>query len=196
MPRPGWLRELHFCLIPEVVTWTDVQGDGNCGYRSVACAVKNNEDDWMEVRLDVYNCIRRHELFFNDYFGGGNSVYRVLASVAYWDNTPAPLQKWMTITDVGVVVATYYNALVLSASSSGNQTYLPLWAPEGVSQLSYQMAILFLEAGSHFVYLKLNDNCPLPLFNLQWVRYNHSSVAYLPEVLRDRREAWDILTSV
>ncbi|XP_012836564.1 PREDICTED: uncharacterized protein LOC105957185 [Erythranthe guttata] len=169
MPRPSWLREHHFCLVLEVVTWTDVQGNGNCGYRSVAYAVKNNEDDWMEVRLDVYNCIRRHELFFNNYFGGGNSVYRVLASVAYWDNAPAPLQKWMTITDVDVVVATYYNALVLSASSSGNQTSLPLWAPEG----------------SHFVYLKLNDNCPLPPFNLQWARYNNNTVAYLPEALRD-----------
>ncbi|XP_012858085.1 PREDICTED: uncharacterized protein LOC105977330 [Erythranthe guttata] len=158
--------------------------------------IKNSEDDWMDVRLDVYTCIRSHELLFNDYFGGGNSVYRVLASVAYWDNAPAPLQKWMTITDVGVVVATYYNALVLSASSSGNQTYLPLWAPGGVSQLSYQMTILFLEAGSHFVYLKLNDNCPLPPFNLQWARYSNYTVAYLPEALRERREAWDILTSV
>ncbi|XP_012841218.1 PREDICTED: uncharacterized protein LOC105961536 isoform X2 [Erythranthe guttata] len=117
MPRPSWMRELHFCLVPEIVTWTDVQWDGNCGYRSVACAVKNSEDDWMDVRLDVYNCIRSHAPFFNDYFGGGNSVYRVLASVAYWDNALAPLQKWMTITDVGVVVATYYNALVLSSDA-------------------------------------------------------------------------------
>ncbi|XP_012827737.1 PREDICTED: uncharacterized protein LOC105949016 [Erythranthe guttata] len=121
--RPRTNSTLHFCLVPEVVTWTDVQGDGNCGYRSVACAVKNHEDDWMDVRMDVYNCIKTHEEFFKDYFGGGNLVYRVLASVAYWDNAPAPYEKWMTITDVGVVVATYYNALVLSASSLGNQTY-------------------------------------------------------------------------
>ncbi|XP_012839916.1 PREDICTED: uncharacterized protein LOC105960297 [Erythranthe guttata] len=79
MPRPSWMRELHFCLVPEIVTWTDVLRDGNCGYRSVACAVKNSEDDWMDVRLDVYICIRMHAPFFNDYFGRGNSVYRVLA---------------------------------------------------------------------------------------------------------------------
>ncbi|XP_012830949.1 PREDICTED: uncharacterized protein LOC105951998 [Erythranthe guttata] len=164
--------------------------------RSVACAVKNHEDDWMNVRLHVYNCIRRHEEFFKDYFGGGNSVYRVLTSVAYWDNAPAPYEKWMTITDVGVVVATYYNALVLSASSLGNQTYLPLWASEGVSQLSYEMTILFLEPGSHFVYVKMNDNCPLPPIDRQWARYSNNSVAYLPEALRSGHEAWDILNSV
>ncbi|XP_012850801.1 PREDICTED: uncharacterized protein LOC105970510 [Erythranthe guttata] len=182
IPRPPWMRHLHFCLVPEVVTWTDVQGDGNCGYRSVACAVKNHEDDWMDVRMDVYNCIKTHEEFFKDYFGGGNLVYRVLASIAYWDNAPAPYEKWMTITDVGVVVATYYNALVLSASSLGNQTYLPLWAPEGVSQLSYEMTILFLESGSHFVYVKMNDNCPLPPFDRQWARNNNSN-----EILEDSR---------
>ncbi|XP_012847960.1 PREDICTED: uncharacterized protein LOC105967917 [Erythranthe guttata] len=102
----------------------------------------------------------------------------------------------MTITDVGVVVATCHNALVLSASSSGNQTYLPLWGSEGATQLSYQMTILHLEAGSHFVYVKMTDNCPLPPFNLQWRRYTNDSVAYLTEALRGRRQAWDILNNV
>ncbi|XP_012833854.1 PREDICTED: protein FAR-RED ELONGATED HYPOCOTYL 3-like [Erythranthe guttata] len=160
------------------------------------CLWHINMNDWMDVRMDVYNCIKTHEEFFKDYFGGGNLVYRVLVSVAYWDNAPSPYEKWMTITDVGVVVATYYNALVLSASSLGNQTYLPLWAPEGVSQLSYEMTILFLESGSHFVYVKMNDNCPLPPFDRQWARYSNNSVAYLPEALRSRREMWDILNSV
>ncbi|XP_012849666.1 PREDICTED: uncharacterized protein LOC105969458 isoform X2 [Erythranthe guttata] len=136
IPRPPWMRQLHFCLVPEVVTWTDVQGDGNCGYRSVACAVKNHEDDWMDVRMDVYNCIKTHEEFFKDYFGGGNLAYRVLASVAYWDNAPAPYEKWMTITDVGVVVGVGLIHPNVRANSTNSQTHDEMHVVEGNCHLT------------------------------------------------------------
>ncbi|XP_012831116.1 PREDICTED: uncharacterized protein LOC105952146 [Erythranthe guttata] len=149
--QPEFIRNLHFALVPDDVTWKNVLGDGNCGYRSVACAVKGDEENWNDVRLDVYNFLRNNEEFFKDYYGGGNYIYQVMTSVPHWQNGPAPLNKWMTITDVGVVVATCYNALVLSTSSSGNQTYLPLFSPVGVSQLSHEMTIVYLAEGSHFV---------------------------------------------
>ncbi|XP_012853814.1 PREDICTED: protein FAR1-RELATED SEQUENCE 4-like [Erythranthe guttata] len=47
MPQPDFLRNLHFCRVPEFVTWTYIRGDGNCGNRSIACAVKDHEVGYL-----------------------------------------------------------------------------------------------------------------------------------------------------
>lgn len=58
-PKPIWVYQPMFIshvpnfLVPNVLSWKVVSGDGNCGFRCVAHIVKGCEELWMDVRSDL-----------------------------------------------------------------------------------------------------------------------------------------------
>ena len=76
---------------------------------------------------------------------------------------------------------------------SGSCTYLPLRAPPGVH---VPQGILYLFTDNHHFYrLRVNANCPMPLLFLEWWTdyLADNSVKHLPDMFRDRFEAWNCI---
>ncbi|KAL5193568.1 hypothetical protein HKD37_20G055767 [Glycine soja] len=79
----------------------DVKGDGNCGYRSVA-------EDYIKL------------------FGGTGRFEELRMSLLVDGLTKVTTDKWMDITDMGHVIASRYNVIVVSLSKQQNMTFFPL----------------------------------------------------------------------
>ncbi|CAG8525843.1 11928_t:CDS:2 [Gigaspora margarita] len=43
---------------------TDVNGDGNCGYRALAVCLERNENEWLEVRKELRKELIEREQFY------------------------------------------------------------------------------------------------------------------------------------
>ncbi|XP_057249021.1 uncharacterized protein LOC125495024 [Beta vulgaris subsp. vulgaris] len=50
-------------IIPFIVGWNDVLGDGNCGFRCVADAFNGGEDRWPHARQHLYNEISMKKIY-------------------------------------------------------------------------------------------------------------------------------------
>ncbi|XP_012853005.1 PREDICTED: uncharacterized protein LOC105972586 [Erythranthe guttata] len=186
-------------VVPSILSWVDVIGDGNCGYRCVAEVVMGSQDHWMKVRKALFMELSdRFEMYTKVYGGGAEGeqyVASMMSSLCHWTDTSAPVERWMTLSDMGLVIATHYNVMVLELSSRQNLTHLPLVSPDGAGQLSSVVGIGYEATAKHFVLLRVSDECPVPPFNPQWRRYKQPSVAYLENLFARRCRMWELLSA-
>ncbi|KAJ1409126.1 MULE transposase domain [Sesbania bispinosa] len=75
------------------------------------------------------------------------------------------LDKWMTLSDMGYVIASRYNLVLVSLSKSGSMTFSPL---RGCPKLSHQIICIRYVYGNHFVKVELKDGSLIPSIALQW----------------------------
>ncbi|XP_073219708.1 uncharacterized protein [Cicer arietinum] len=108
----------------------------------------------------------------------GNCGFRANAALLGW--TVEPLQnslkisgfhaqgkdKWMTIPNLGYVIATGYNVILVSLSRNLNITFFPLnKAPSKESSLISLLAIRFVNEN---YWIKLKSDLPLPPTSQKW----------------------------
>eukprot|EP00256_Glycine_max_P064810 XP_025979405.1 uncharacterized protein LOC112997722 [Glycine max] len=104
----------------------DVKVDGNCGYRSVTDLSGMGEDSWSVVR---YHLLKELGKFSEDYtrlFGGMERFEELRKSLHVDGLTKVITDKWMDITDMGHVIASRYNVIVVSLSKQQSMTFFPL----------------------------------------------------------------------
>ena len=95
--------------------------DGNCGYRVISLCAGMGEDGWPTVRKSLTKeMLSKRELYMR-IFQSEERVARVLDSlhVRHMDpNRSSSVDKWMTLPDIGYVVATRYKCVVVSLAPS------------------------------------------------------------------------------
>ncbi|XP_012842034.1 PREDICTED: uncharacterized protein LOC105962277 [Erythranthe guttata] len=152
MPRKKPGDELNFrSYIPgfvagSIVSYANVIADGNCGYRCVAEAVFRDQNRWSRVRRDLIADMYEH---FGTYASqnGQDEVIRWIEKCD-WQEGPCSRDKWMSFPDMGMSIATKYNAALVLYAIGGNITYLPLVGP---GELSHMIHMVLL--GNHLVYI-------------------------------------------
>jgi len=81
----------------------------------------------------------------------------------------APPDKWLTLPDMGHIVATYYNRHVVEITSLeigiSEASFLIRGNPL-INQKSHIMCLGLIP--SHFILLFLKDYCPLPPSSTEW----------------------------
>lgn len=158
-------RELPSCISKYIIEVVDVMGDGHCGYRVISLALGMG-NDWKLVRSDIAKEIQNNfSLYANIY--GNERCLELLASLDCMV-TPAPLDKWMTMPGMGLIVASCYNIRFVHFSKFQSFTFLPLHsAPPTFPRTVF---IAFIN-GNHFVQLMIHGDCPLPPVFMSWKRY-------------------------
>ncbi|KAK8936189.1 hypothetical protein KSP39_PZI013358 [Platanthera zijinensis] len=106
-----------------IIDAINVMGDGHCGYRVISAAVYKN-DDWSQVRHDLSQELHQNEMLYNQVFGLARKD-ELLKSLDC-EMVPAPVEKWMTMPDMGLVVASCYNVQLVNFSLEQSFTFLPL----------------------------------------------------------------------
>ncbi|KAK8952099.1 hypothetical protein KSP39_PZI004074 [Platanthera zijinensis] len=158
-----------------IIDAIDVMGNGHCGYRVISAAVYKN-DDWSQVRHDLSQELHQNEMLYNQVFGLARKD-ELLKSLDC-EMVPAPVEKWMTMPDMGLVVASCYNVQLVNFSLEQLFTFLPLHsAPQDTRKL---ICIGFIN-GNHYIHLKVGEECPMPRVFPVWLTYR-TEVA----------EQWDI----
>jgi histone-lysine N-methyltransferase SETD2 len=154
----------------------DVEGDGYCGYRVVPLHEGGNQEDYDLVELNMTREIKLHRKLYEKVFADKELVnYIINVLVQSGKSTKrgvAPLDKWLTFPDMGHVVTTYYNRVVVELTSPINgvsETFFPLRSSPPKDPSSQLLVIGLIP--NHFVYVKLKSDAPIPKTSETWMQY-------------------------
>ncbi|KAL5165118.1 Protein FAR1-RELATED SEQUENCE 5 [Glycine soja] len=94
----------------------DVIADGNCGYWSVAGLLGMGEDSWSLVHNHLFKELGKFSDEYIKLFGGTDRFEELRMSLLVDGLTKVTMDKWMDITDMGYVIASRYNVILVSLS--------------------------------------------------------------------------------
>ncbi len=122
--RP-YLGQFPLQFHPYIEEIVDVEDDGNCGYRSIAALLGKSEDGWSIVRQDLEKEIRMHYDLYSQLFG---DQYQALRESLLGVTGSCFRDKWMTLPDMGYVIATKYKLVLVSLNPCSQTcwTFFPL----------------------------------------------------------------------
>jgi len=136
---------------PYILDVVDVKTNGHCGYRVVAAELGMGEESWVVVRMNLLKELSQWRQECVELFGGDERYEYLKKSllVDHMSMVPtantlsfvlcissfnfvrhlylqARTDKWMTIPDMGYVIANRYNVLFVSLSMIQSLTIFPL----------------------------------------------------------------------
>ncbi|KAL5148319.1 hypothetical protein HKD37_13G035375 [Glycine soja] len=146
----------------------DVKADGNCGYRSIAALLGMGEDLWPLVRNELIKELGRWSHEYMNLFGGTERFEQLKMSLLVDGFSKVSVDKWMDITEMGYVIASRYNVILVSLSRQQSMTFFPLRSQPPPDSSGHRMICVSHVFGNHFVQVYLKDHCPLPPPALLW----------------------------
>ncbi|GAB4850773.1 hypothetical protein Ancab_039916 [Ancistrocladus abbreviatus] len=161
-------------MVPCIHSWVDVVGDGNCGYRAVAVAIGLNENAWAVVRRDLWLEMRSRINLYASVFVC-DDVVTVMQGVAHWCGL-CDSSHWMTMPDIGHVIATRYHVVVVLLSRAESITFLPLTSTVNYDPPTHVITLALLEQTNHFIMINLIDDALLPPLVSNWQHCHEESV--------------------
>ncbi|KAL5146567.1 putative protein FAR1-RELATED SEQUENCE 10 [Glycine soja] len=146
----------------------DVKADGNCGYRSIATLLGIGEDSWLLVHNELIKELGRWSHEYMNLFGGTERFEQLKLSLLVDGFSKVSVDKWMDITEMGYVIASRYNVILVSLSRQQSMTFFPLRSQPPPDSSGHRMICVGHVFGNHFVQVYLKDHCPLPPLALLW----------------------------
>ncbi|XP_062005907.1 uncharacterized protein LOC133723092 [Rosa rugosa] len=159
-----------------IANQTDVDMDGNCGYRVVTISMGFGHDGWRTVRKHLLDELRGNRTFYEDHIFGAKRFHELENCLDYFVDGFAPENFWMTMPDMGHIIATCYGVTVIHLSSTMCITFLPLYN-RNECRNEYrgdceggEFAIGYV--GRHFVKVNLiSQSVPIPPVTPLWHKY-------------------------
>ncbi|KAH1205963.1 hypothetical protein GmHk_16G046539 [Glycine max] len=146
----------------------DVKADGNYGYRSIATLLGMGEDSWPLVRNELIKELGRWSHEYMNLFGGTKRFEQLKLSLLVDGFSKVSVDKWMDITEMGYVIVSRYNVILVSLSRQQSMTFFPLRSQSPPDSSGHRMICVSHVFGNHFVQVYLKDHCPLPPPALLW----------------------------
>ncbi|KAM6547138.1 hypothetical protein CsatB_018814 [Cannabis sativa] len=169
----SYMNSLPCELKPYIQVIKDVAQDGNCGFRAIAGLLDMGEDNWRQVRKDLINELDHHR---NDYkrlyghcFDNVDDLCRILSC---FDSRPS-VNHWMIMPDMGHIIASRYNVVLVHLSIQQSFTFLPLRSNPSPTDLHKLITIGFVN-NNHFIQVFMHAGCPIPPITKEWFMYHHS----------------------
>ncbi|KAJ1391902.1 FAR1-related protein [Sesbania bispinosa] len=143
----------------------DVARDGNCGYRAISALLGMGEESWPIIRQELHRevCYWHHD--YATLFGDEQSCYQLRNSLLVDGRTSVSVDKWMTLPDMGYVIASRYNVMLVSLSIDQSMTFFPL---RGHPPPNHKILCIGYVDGNHWVQVFLKEDSPLPPTAIQW----------------------------
>ncbi|XP_073220892.1 uncharacterized protein, partial [Cicer arietinum] len=112
------------------------------------------ENCWAFIRQQ---CVIELQEFMSHYeilFGGENYVRQLIHNV--YVEQVASKDNWMTLPEMGYVIASKFNVVVVALSLNQSQTYFPLQSPPPTCMSDHRVIVIAFVNNCHFVqvYLK------------------------------------------
>jgi histone-lysine N-methyltransferase SETD2 len=120
--------------------------------------------------------IKNHRKLYENVFGGKARFEKILealhSSPRSTRRSVAPKEKWLSFPDMGHVIATYYNRIVVELTSpiiGVSETFFPLRSKPPTNPESRILCLGLIP--EHFVQVKLKPGAILPKASAEWRRY-------------------------
>lgn len=114
--------ELH-CYINDII---DVVPDGNCGFRALAALLGQEEHNWAQIRIDLAKELQEFHHEYVALYGSIERVNQLLDSLYTIPGMLVTPDKWMSLPDMGYLIATKFKLVFLVLSNCGCITFFPL----------------------------------------------------------------------
>ncbi|KAH1233142.1 hypothetical protein GmHk_09G025655 [Glycine max] len=129
----------------------DVKADGNCEYRSIAALLGMGEDSWPLVRNELIKELGRWLHEYMNLFCGTERFEQLNLSLLVDGFSKVSVDKWMDITEMGYVIASRYNIILVSLSRQQSMTFFPLRSQPPPDSSGHHMICVGHVFGNHFV---------------------------------------------
>ncbi|KAL7193515.1 hypothetical protein ACSBR2_025178 [Camellia fascicularis] len=103
----------------------DVTADGNFGFRAVAGLMGFGEEGWLQVRKDLLKELHAHSDHYRKLSGSQERIDDLTNILAYFEPNPG-LDRWMTMPDMGHLISSFYQVVLVHLSMQQCLTFLPL----------------------------------------------------------------------
>ncbi|XP_028088466.1 uncharacterized protein LOC114289028 [Camellia sinensis] len=158
-------------LKPYIKFVKDVAADGNCGFKAIAASIGHTEDDWAQVRHDLLGELHTHKEEYITLYGSYERFEELTSILSYFEDSPG-YSHWMTMPDMGHLVASCYNLVLYHLSLQQCLTFLPLKTVP-VPQLDRREIAIGFVNGNHFVWVLLQPGHRVPPIATNWRKYRH-----------------------
>ncbi|KAL6183526.1 hypothetical protein ACLB2K_044937 [Fragaria x ananassa] len=147
---------------PYILDVKDVPRDGHCGFRAIASFMGYSEDvGWVKVREDLTNELLLNDFHYAQLFGSDQRVNELHDALACSESICSQ-KHWMTMPDMGHIIASCYNIVLIHLSSAQCFTFFPLrTAPISIS-ISSPIEIVVGFVDDHFMQVYLKNGHPTP----------------------------------
>lgn len=174
---PSYVDQFPVILHPYIRDVQDVRADGNCGFRSIAVSLGYQEDKWPNVR---YNLIAELDTFLGQYveiLGGYERASTDRHALHFFQNdVEAPFEHWMTMPDMGLLIASTYNVILHVFHRTESVTYLSLRTTPPPPFQHITIAIGHVN-NNHYVQVDLTGDYPMPPITPAWTHCRHACAA-------------------
>nr|XP_011470588.1 PREDICTED: uncharacterized protein LOC105349260 [Fragaria vesca subsp. vesca] len=138
---------------------------------------------WRNVRKDLLQELQSMPSLYKDLIYGPKR-YEEFKHALNFDKTGyAKKEYWMSMPDMGYLIATYYKVIVIYLSNAQCLTLLPLMLPSELHDLELpEIAIGFVKIGNkgHFVQVNLSSGLvPIPPISSEWHKNNDETAEHL-----------------
>ncbi|XP_028098948.1 uncharacterized protein LOC114298553 [Camellia sinensis] len=147
-------------LKPYIKFVKDVAADGNCGFRAIAASIGHTEDDWAQVRRNLLGELHTHKEEYITLYGSYERFEELTSILSYFEDSPG-YSHWMTMPDMGHLVASCYNLMLYHLSLQQCLTFLPLRTVP-IPQLDRREIAIGFVNGNHFVQVLLQPGHLVP----------------------------------
>jgi len=188
-PKPASVK-VHIPHKDQISIWvhdfiqkvTDVPSDGHCGFRAVAVLRNLTVDDHQIIWYNHYKELvgvenARYQRVIND----DRRYKEVLDALSYAGIGNAPWDKWITMPDIGFLIAQKFNqpVVVLSIGLGRSTTYFPLCGPPPTC-IGRLMCLAYVN-DNHFMALDLKDDCLIPHTCNLWRQHHREDADSWPD---------------
>ena len=117
---------------------------------------------------------------------GREQCVRLYNTLNFFDSDKdAPLEHWMTMPNMGFLVASKYNVILHVLTNAGSMTYLPFRSSPPVWYEHVAIAIGHVN-NNHYVKVVLTGGYPMPTIMPQWVHFKYDCATAWVTPYKDR----------
>jgi len=132
----------------------DVKGDGNCGFRAIAESIGLTEESHVMERRTLIRDVKDHSSDYMRIYRGEEHYNCILNGLHPPENGSGitPPDEWLTFPNMGYIVATYYNRVVVEITSLEigiSETFYPIRGKPPINPKSHIMCLGLIP--NHFV---------------------------------------------
>lgn len=161
---------------PFITDVQDVKPDGNCGFRAIAVCLGLDEDAWPSIRRNLMEELDTYKKEYVEFYGREQWCH-LNDSLDFFELGKAtPYKHWMTMPDMGVLIASKYNVILHVLTVAGSMTHLPLRSSPPPWYEHVAIAIGYVN-NNHYVKVGLTGGYPMPTVMPQWARFRYDCAA-------------------
>ncbi|XP_058749864.1 uncharacterized protein LOC131622860 [Vicia villosa] len=187
-----YVDQAHLNYIrPFIDDIVDVRDDGNCGFRAIASLHGYGTDGWSMVRRDLEKeIIGPRSKLYEDLFG--ERLPTVRSSLVIETLGQQPPNKWMTLPELGYLIANRYNVVLVSLGHP-SLSYFPMTSAHSPNASIYCIGFV---NGNHWVQVNMNEGFPFSPVTNEWKKYRTKDATSWMEGFAGRLQHWQRLMPI